>query len=160
MGLKDKSTVVSVLVGVFLAAIAVAQIVYVLLSGNETIRIYLIASSLGIFVVLGVIAVRVMRNDEDVEEQHAALSNTTAKSCPDFWTRRWSPCTKNYLCNPSYTLRDGTQVKMTTDGAELNLAEWNQMGSPAERCTAVLSNSASYPFTDMVNKCNAFTRST
>lgn len=157
MGLKEKSSVVSILLGVFLAAVAVAEITYVILTGNDNIRIFLVSSALGIFVVLGLATLRVVQNDNDVEDTHKTISSVLTKECPDYWTKTWSTCNKNYVCSPIYTLPDGTEMKMRNATAALDLANYNQESSES-RCTAVLSNDASYPFTDMVNRCNAHNR--
>lgn len=157
MGLKKNSSVVSILLGVFLAAIAVAEITYVILTGNENIRIFLVSSALGIFVVLGIATLRVVQNDNDVEDTHKTISNVTTKECPDYWTKTWSACNKNYVCSPLYTLPDGTQMKMRPGTGTLDLANYNQE-STESRCTAALSPDASFPFTEMVNRCNAHNR--
>ena len=89
MGLKEKSSVVSILIGVLLAAVAIAQITYVILSGNENIRIFLVGSAMGIFVVLGLTVLRVVQNDNDVEDLHKERATAKAKECPDYWARQW-----------------------------------------------------------------------
>eukprot|EP00873_Tetraselmis_striata_P026949 jgi/Tetstr1/447213/TSEL_034650.t1 len=157
MGLKENSSVVSILLGVLLAAIAVAEITFVVLTGNQNIRIFLVSSALGIFVVLGLATLRVVQNDNDIEDAHKAISDVSAKECPDYWTRSWNSCSDNYVCSPVYTLPDGTEMKMRPGTGTLDLANYNQESADS-RCETVLNPDASFPFTDMVNRCNARNR--
>lgn len=155
MGLKDNSNVVSVLLGVFFAAVAVAQIAYVILSGNTSIRIFLVGSSLGIFVVLGLTILRVVKNDSEVDETHTELSQLKAKNCPDYWTRKWDKCSGNYQCIPQFELPSGETIRMipAETGGEMSLSEFNSQ--PSTKCTEIRDDAAAYPFTEMVNRCNA-----
>jgi hypothetical protein len=156
MGLKDKSSVVSILLAVLVAAIGIAQVAYVILSGNTNIRIFLIASALGSFVVLAIVAIDVIKNEKDIGETKKELSNPMAKECPDYWTRTWSPCLKTYSCSSKYTLPDGTEMLMTPSEMNMNLNEYN---SAKERnCDLVSGNEASYPFMEMVNRCKAYSQ--
>lgn len=154
MGLKEKSSVVSILLGVFLAAIAIAEITYVILSGNESIRIFLVGSALGIFVVLGLAVLRVIQNENDIEDAHKDKSSTKPSDCPDYWKRKWNCGTKAYECLPGYDLPDGTSMKMVETGPKM----LSDFGS--DKCADITDENASYPYTEMVNRCNAWTRAT
>jgi uncharacterized membrane protein len=156
MGLKDKSSVVSVLLAVFVAAIAIAQVTYVILTGNTNIRIFLIASAVGSFVVLAVVAIDVIKNEKDIGETKKELSTPKAKDCPEYWTRTWSPCSKSYSCSSKYTLPDGTEMQMTPSEMNINLTDYNQ--SHTTNCGLVGGNEATYPFMEMVNRCRANAR--
>ena len=156
MGLKEKSSVVSILIGVLLAAVAIAQITYVILSGNENIRIFLVGSAMGIFVVLGLTVLRVVQNENDVEDLHKERASAKAKECPDYWARKWVCGEKTFQCKPEYSLPDGTMMKMS-DGGEFSLADKN-MDPASTRCQEYLDPDASYPYTDLVNRCNARAR--
>ena len=154
MGLKENSSVVSILLGVFLAAIAIAEITYVILSGNESIRIFLVGSALGIFVVLGLAVLGVVQNESDIEDAHKDKANTKPTNCPDYWKRKWNCSSKVYECSPTYVLPDGTTMKMVDSGDEI-LSDYG-----SDKCAAITSENASYPYTEMVNRCNAWTRAT
>ena len=156
MGLKENSSVVSILLGVLLAAVAIAQVTYVILSGNENIRIFLVGSAMGIFVVLGLAVLRVVQNDNDIEESHKEKASVKAKQCPDYWKRTWDCDNKNYVCDPEYTLPDGTEMKMA-QMERLNLVDFNS-DPPSTNCDAVLSPNATYAYTEMVNRCSAWSR--
>jgi len=156
MGLKEKSSVVSILIGVLLAAVAIAQITYVILSGNENIRIFLVGSAMGIFVVLGLTVLRVVQNDNDVEDVHKERATAKAKECPDYWAREWRCGEKTFQCKPQFSLPDGTEMRMS-QANEFTLAEYNTE-TAANRCDDVLSAEASHPYTDLVNRCNARAR--
>lgn len=153
MGLKDKSSVVSILLAVFVAAVAIAQVTFVILSGNTSIRIFLIASAVGSFIVLAVVAIDVIKNEKDIGETKKELSAPKAKDCPEYWTRTWSPCSKSYSCSSNYTLPDGTEMQMTPSAMNINLSEYNE--SHQTNCSHVDGNEASYPFIEMVNRCRA-----
>lgn len=156
MGLKDKSAVVSILLGVLFASIAVSMLAYVALTGNQNLRIYLVTTALGIFVTIGLIVMKILENRKEIEEAHKERAQVIAKGCPNFWSRTWDPCTESYVCSPMYDLPDGTTIKMRpgTQMNDLNLAVYNQ--EPANtRCNAILSQGATFPFVEMINRCHA-----
>lgn len=157
MGLKEKSGVVSILLGVLVAAIAIAQLTYVIISGNESIRIFLVGSAMGMFAVLGLAILRVVENDSDVDEAHKERASTLARDCPDFWRRSWDCNTSSYTCSPTYDLPDGSSMRMR-EGSDINLATFNGE-TPENRCTEVRKGDASFSYTEMINRCNAWSRS-
>lgn len=157
MGLKEKSGTVSVLLGVLLVSVAVAELAFVVVTKNESVRVFLVSSALGIFVVLGMAALRVMKNDNDVDDAHARLATPVATDCPDFWTRTWNKCAGNYDCSPEFTLPDGSKVKMRESMQTLNLASFNSDTSE-QKCLDTQGQNASFPFTEMLNRCTAYKR--
>lgn len=157
MGLKEKSSIVSVILSVFIAAIAIAQVTYVILTGNTNIRIFLIASAIGSFAVLAVVAMHVIQSDKAVGETRKDLATPKAKDCPEYWTRTWSPCKKSYSCSSKYTLPDGTEMLMTPVEANIDLTDYNM--SAVNNCATVQGGDANYPYMEMINRCRAHARS-
>lgn len=156
MGLGKYSTPVTVTLGVFFGSVAVAMFAYVLLVRSSPLRPFMLGTSLGLMIVIGVVIMVVIDNRSAVDEVHKERSQLAAKNCPNFWSRTWDPCRRELTCSNNYVRPDGSTIYMFSDMEQsLNLNSYNTK-SAQDKCSVFLETGVpDYPFVEMLNRCRA-----